>query len=300
METRILGKLPGVGAWDAKYPDAVTLRGEVRAAADAFIEALTQVVREPDVSGIYVKGSTLKAWDSPIDYVPVLSDVDVHVLFANEEAHKRHLGAVEQGLVLSQRAESLYHNRIPHPIHVPRIQMVVANRLFADPEYIPSPIETVQERFGIPYPRCEPDLDRSRGAAINRTLAAENVEYLDKLGDKVADLGGPHLRSVLRDLSWRVSPTGPRILELRGIAFHTAWTSNRTEIYELLAAIDETDMASSYAGFYLAGWEYFLSGDRDGEPARRAILAASRVLRRAITIARELRQFRIFPREVVR
>ncbi len=260
----------------------------MRAAANAFVEALRNFVPASDIAGIYLKGSGLKAWDSPIDYVPALSDVDIHVLFTDLEAHNSHLGLEAQGLALSSRVEELYRNEIPHPIHVPRIQMVVANRLFEDPDYVPSPIETVEERFGIPYPHRDPDLAASRRAAINRTLAAENLDYLKKLGDKVADLMGPHLRVVLRELSWRVSPSGPRILELRGVDFQVTWSSNRTRISELLESIGEGVMATNYTDFYLAAWEYFLSGDDDGEPARRAIAAASQVLHRSIAIAREV------------
>ena len=241
---------------------------------------------ERRIAGIYVKGSSLKDWDSPIDYVPTLSDVDIHVLFDS-----RLIGATErlslaEAITLSRLAEELFRNRVPDPVHIPRIQMVDANRLYQDPDYIPSPIETVEERFGIPYPRRYVDLDLSRAIAVRRTLDPETVAYLARLGDAVADLTGPHLRRVLRDLSWRVSPTGPRILELAGVPFHTSWTSNRTKIIALLESTGETDLAEAYAVFYLQSWNYCLSRDADGEPARRAILAAARLLSRAAEIAR--------------
>lgn len=38
-----------------------------------------------NIVGIYFKGSASKKWDSHIDYVPELSDVDIHILFKNQK-----------------------------------------------------------------------------------------------------------------------------------------------------------------------------------------------------------------------
>ena len=270
--------------WSEKYPDPAGLKREVTIAADTFVTALEDAISAGDIVAIYLKGSAVKTWDSPLDYVPWLSDVDIHVLFAEEDIALRHVD-LRRGLALSAHAEELFHAAISSPIHVPRIQMLVANGLYSSPDYVPSPAETVELKAGKPYAGHLLEPAKSRAAAIRFTLQPATAEYLATLTGRVADLTGPHLRRVLRDLSWRVSPAGPQILELKGIPFHTAWTSNRTAIVELLASCGEEQMAAGYAAFYVNAWAYFLSRDADGNPARMAILAAYQVLNRAIEIA---------------
>ncbi|HEV3313141.1 MAG TPA: hypothetical protein VG815_21735 [Chloroflexota bacterium] len=269
--------------WHEQYPSQERLKAEVRAAADATVQALVETIPADDLAGIYVKGSALKHWDTPIDYVPVLSDVDVHVLFADTATASTYLGSVEQGLKLSALGEGLFRAAIPEPLHVPRVQLVNANRLYDDPEFIPSPTKTVERRIGIPYPHRELDLTTARSSAIKRTL--EHEDYLAKLGDAMADLFGPHLRRILRDLSWRVSPTGPRVLELLGNSFERVWSSNRTGIVRLLECSGESQLASDYVESYVQSWRYFLSQDEDGDAAREAISAAARGLSRGTEVA---------------
>lgn len=269
--------------WNEQYPSQGRLKAEVRAAADAMFQALVETIPVRDLTGVYMKGSALKHWETPIDYVPVLSDVDVHVLFADAKATGPHLESVERGLNLSALVEGLFRAAVPEPIHVPRVQLVNANRLYDDPEFISSPAETVERRVGVPYPDRALDTSFARSVAIKRTL--EHGEYLAKLGDAVTDLFGPYLRRVLRNLSWRVSPTGPRVLELLGSPFEQVWSSNRTGIVRLLERSGESQLASDYVEFYVKAWRYFLSQDEDGDAARRAISAAARVLARGIEIA---------------
>ncbi len=67
-------------SWPDDYPDKTALKREARAMAEAFAEALLAHVPSEHVAGIYWKGSAQKEWTTPIDYVPELSDVDIHVL----------------------------------------------------------------------------------------------------------------------------------------------------------------------------------------------------------------------------
>lgn len=46
---------------------------------DAYVAALLERVPREQIVGLYAKGSAYKRWDGPLDYVPELSDLDVHV-----------------------------------------------------------------------------------------------------------------------------------------------------------------------------------------------------------------------------
>lgn len=276
-------RVTGTSGWDRRFPDPDRLKHEVREGAQAFITAVGRTFPASDLTGIYIKGSGLKEWDSPVDYVPDLSDVDVHVLFSSDESVDS-LISLEAALELSRLAEMLYGQAIREPIHIPRIQMVIANQLLADPRFVPSPPETVEHRFGIPYPVPAVDEGASRRLAVENSV--EHEDFTRTLPGRVADLTGPHLRHMLRELGWRVSPSGPRALEMLGVPFRVCWSSNRTAIIRLMEEAGEPALAGAYRAFYLHAWEYFLSRDADGESGRACIQAGFTVLNRATEIAR--------------
>jgi hypothetical protein len=271
--------------WGDPYPNPDALRTEVRVATDTFLEALREVVPATEIAGLYVKGSGIKPWTSPIDYVPVLSDVDIHALFADDAAVAR-CDTLDFALALSRSAERRYRTAVPDAIHVPRIQMLFANRLFASPTFVPSPDTTVEDRFGVPYPRYRVDSDVGRQINVQNCL--QHGDYLAGLPYQIQDLTGPHLRGALRDMSWRVGPTVPRVLELMGVDFLVCWGINRTKLVQLLVDAGDEQMAADYQAFYVGGWSYFLSADMDGEPAREAIAAGARVIRQGMRMAERL------------
>ena len=88
---------PVNAAWTDRYPDPNRIRAEVRAMTDAHVEALTVRIPPDEIAGIYLKGSAHKPWDTPLDYVPEISDVDIHLWLRRTEDVERLLGTVEQG-----------------------------------------------------------------------------------------------------------------------------------------------------------------------------------------------------------
>jgi hypothetical protein len=272
--------------WDNRYPDREILRREIAAMTDAFVHALFSVFPQEAIAGVYAKGSARKPWDSPLDYVPELSDVDVHVLFADDEPEMKYFPSVEIGVAMQRELEGGYLRRIAMPTHVPRMQLVVANALYREPNFIHSVPHTVTTLFGSPYP--QPQVDATKSLAAARTNLLMHEPYLTDLGEHLADKVGGHVWEILRPMNWRVGPTGPRVLELRGMPFLDAWGANRTEITGMLRTIGEAELAADYTTFYIKGWEYFLSNRRSSEAARQAILAGSRVLARGIAIVTEL------------
>jgi len=264
--------------WTERYSDPGRLRQEVRAMVDAFVEALLGAIPAPEIAGIYFKGSAQKGWDSPVDYVPELSDVDVNLLFRDSSGAERWLGTVESALDVQRRMEEAYRRRIPAPLHIPRPQLVVLNKLREEPNYCPSPKEIVTTLYGEDY-RDEPRHDDRRLREIDRADLLSHLPFLETFPLHVVDKPGTYVIAALRNLSWRVSPIGPRMLSILGMPPKKAWSLSRTQIIPLLEDAGEGELAKDYATFYMRGWDYFLSGHRDSAAARDAVAAGVNALK---------------------
>jgi hypothetical protein len=271
--------------WDKRYPDAAALRREVEYMVEAFVAALFQKAPQSEVAGVYFKGSAQKEWDSPLDYVPELSDVDVHVLFEDDEAEARYLGSAEQALELAAAAEAAYFAKFPRPVHVPRPQLLVLNSVISEPDFVQTPAEAITVLHGRDYPEGSP-FEAEKIKTLDAKRLAGEAEYLSRFPMQAVDKPAKYLWEALRGMVWRVSPTAPRALYLLGVRFAEAWTANRTRLVALLEGRGESDLASRYSQFYLSGWDYFLSGYGDHDAGRRALLAGVDVLRRGVEVGK--------------
>ena len=272
--------------WSDRYPDVETLRREVDALAESFVEALLARAPADDVRGIYLKGSARKDWASPVDYVPELSDVDIHIFFREAADGRRRLGSASLGLEVQAEVEQAYLRKIASPVHFPRPQLVVLNDLLEQPGCVLSPRETVTTLYGEDYPE---DAGRSEAALreIDRTNLLAQTPYLEGFPLHVIDKPGPHILMALRAMNWRVSPVGPRVLTVLGVPARRAWPLKRSDIIPLLREMGQSQLADDYRDYYLAGWEHFLSGYRDSDAGRRAAAAGVRALEAGLEIAQQ-------------
>jgi len=273
-------------SWDARYPSRDLLKGEVEAMQQAIVEALLEAIPRAEIDSIYLKGSAVKEWDSPLDYVPELSDVDLHLLFKDDAGVPRHLGTMDQALAIQARIEASYLARVPQPVHVPRPQLTIANLLLKDEDYVPSPRSTVRVVYGKEHPR----LGASGWEAIRQADCKhllEMVGLLDRLPLRVIDKPCRYLWGALRTMSWMVSPVGPQVLSLLGVAYERAWGANRTHIVACLRELGQQDLADDYSRFYLRGWDCFLSGWLDGDAGRSCLAAGACAIGRGIQVARD-------------
>jgi hypothetical protein len=270
-------------SWNERYPDPDALRREVEGMVAAYVDALFAKIPEKELAGVYFKGSAQKEWTSPLDYVPELSDVDVHVLFAGDEAEAAYLGTPEQALELQAAAEAAYFAKVPRPLHVPRPQLLVLNPVIKEADFAPTPAEAITVLYGRDYPAGAP-LEPQKLKDLDAKRLSGQAEYLTRFPMHAVDKPAAYLREALRGLVWRVSPTAPRALYLLGVPFADAWTANRTRVVALLEEAGEGDFAARYAQFYLSGWDYFLSEYNDHGAGRRALLAGIDVLGRGVEI----------------
>jgi hypothetical protein len=248
------------GGWPEGYP-APTLRAETRAMAEAWVEVLRAWLPEGMLRAVHFKGSALKRWDTPIDYVPGLSDVDIHVSLASD-ADEARLDSMGAALEVNALVLEAYTRRMPGALHVPKPQFVVSNRLDQDPGILPSPGNTVETLYGEAYPaRAITEEEQAVSRARDRELLEVNAAFLGPLPLRAIDRLGGHVSGLLGELNWRVSPVAPRVLELLGVPYGEAWSLNRTELVAALRERERGELADAYERYYLAGWRRFLEGD---------------------------------------
>ena len=252
---------------------------------ESFVEVLLDTVPHQEIRGIYLKGSALKHWDTPIDYVPEISDVDMHIYFHDDDSWRRHIGTVEQAIEIQRRVEELYLAKAGRPLHTPRPQLIVLNRLMRQVDFVGSPPGTVEVLYGEAEAAVDySDPERIRRLECNRLI--EDADFLAVLPLQVVDKPGRYLWQSLRALTWRVSPAGPRVLHICGVDTEEAWSLNRTGVVSQLRDLGQHGLADHYSEFYLSSWDYFLSHYENNNAGRSAIAAGAQALSLAVGVAR--------------
>ncbi len=275
-------------SWDSNYPDPKTLRKEVHCMCNSFKEILLESMPENSIAGIYFKGSGQKEWESPLDYVPEISDVDIHLLFIDDAFVERYLGTTEKAIQIQSQVEKRYFDKVVQPLHIPRPQLMVLNLLLHEENFVSSPQSTITVLFGRDYPVAD-NTDQERIVYIDCNHLLEEEEFISKFPLHIIDKPSKYLWQSLRNLVWHVSPVGSRVLSLRGILYERAWAINRTKTVTLLKELDEHHLANEYIQFYVSCWEYFLSHYSDVDAGRKAIISAMKVLSKGVKIARQYR-----------
>jgi hypothetical protein len=255
-------------------------RSEVNAMKAAYLETILEVIPRVALRDVFFKGSAFKAWDDLVDYVPELSDVDIHVWFQDDDGFEKAFPTLEAALEFSAKAEARFFATCPKPLHVPRVQLIALNELLRYEAFVSNPAGSPHSHFGSEYPSGQnPDPDVIRATDLQNLI--EQVEQRSSVirSERMIDKHGKHLRFILRDLSWRVGPLASRAMSLLGSSCEEAWGGhNRSSLLLKLEAHGQNDLVSSIRGFYEAAWTYFLSQDRDGHAARTAIRHAAQAL----------------------
>lgn len=258
--------------------------------ADVVTDALLATLPGSSVRGIYYKGSAVKPWDSPIDYVPEVSDVDLHVWFLDEASATGSAAMVDidGGLRRHELVEQAWHERRPTPAHVPRVQVVVMNEFARDASYVPSPAASVRKLHGEPYPQHPFDVERVRRDDAGALLDPGHEAAIRKVAFDLVETPAHHVRKLVRMVSWRVSPIASRVRSILGDDYDAAWGECRTAAVLRLVELDQPDVARHLVDYYSACWRLHLSAWTDGAAARTALAAAAAALRASADVARSL------------
>jgi hypothetical protein len=267
--------------WEAPFPSPRTLREEVDGMVAAICDVLFNELGDV-VAGIYLVGSAQHPWDTPIDYVPELSDVDIH-LHLTDMVDIPPLDAA-RSLDIQRQVETRFFARHPHSLHVPRPQIVVQNNSQLREDPLMHPSRAIRVLYGEPYPESPSEPARFVHAECERMLGVR--AFIDRLPYAIVDRPGHYLWEVLRSVARHISAVGPRVLMFAGLAPDEAWSLNRTSIVGELNARGESDFAYAYASYYIATWQYHFSGRTYSVAAREAVRAGVEVLERGIESAR--------------
>ena len=232
-------------------------RDDTRVAMEVWAEILPQFFGSR-LEYVYVKGSALKPWDSHIDYVPTISDVDIHLglkddqpLFGNTP------NDFDTAVSLSRQCEEEFLRRRPDHLHVPRMQVIETRFLLQSEKYTPPRPEDIKILYGEPHLQELPSPDIIRAGDLERIF--DEKEFVDDLPRRILDRTGLDWWAIIRTMCWRVSPSPVRILTQSHPDPIEVWSWNRTTIHRELLKEGYDTIASCYHGFYQSGWNLFLS-----------------------------------------
>ena len=241
---------------------------------DAIVAALRTGLGDATIRGIYFKGSAQRQWNTLLDYVPELSDVDIHLWLHDDGSEEMIAPDLDTSLKIQADFECTYKESIAVPVHMPRPQITLLNKLKQEIEYVPPPPQVVELLYGDPLPQDD-DVSPDEIRRIDAENLRTSYEAIIAMPMQVLDRPGRYSWTSLRNLSWRVSPTGPRVLDLLGMHPDQSWTMNRTGVDRALREHGQRKLADKLTDYYLSAWDYFLSNYRDTDAVRRAILSGA-------------------------
>ncbi|MFW9893051.1 MAG: hypothetical protein ACFFFO_12650, partial [Candidatus Thorarchaeota archaeon] len=241
----------------------------------------------PRLEYVYAKGSALKKWDSHIDYVPIISDVDIHIGIHDDMP--LFVGSSDDfdvALDLSAKCEGEFIERRPDNLHIPRMQVIETRFLKQSDKYTPPRLKDIRILYGKPVLAEPPPPEMIRTGDLARIL--EDEEYIVDLPRRILDRTGLDFWAVIRQMCWRVAPSPVRILTQTHNDPIELWSWNRTKIHRELVESGFETLAENYYGFYNSGWKLYLSNFQGLEEYRETVKNGYYVLHECFKIASKL------------
>jgi hypothetical protein len=270
--------------WPASHPVG-RIRAEVDAMADAWVEVLRAHLPEGAIRTIYLHGSSQKRWESSVDYVPGLSDVDVHLWLREPDGSSRF--DLASGLAVNADVRRAYERRMPDALHMPKPQLTFVDRLHRMPGYMPSPRAAVRVVYGDDYPDYRlTDAEREEQRRRDRENLLMHGDWLAALPLRAIDSPGAVAARLVHESAWRVGPVAARALSLHGMAYEEAWTLNRARLIAELRARRLDAVADPFEAYYLRGWDMFLEGAA-GDGTLATLRAGAEAIRAGAEVAEE-------------
>ena len=260
--------------------DFIELQKQARLDIEVSLETWTSILREifgDRIRYAYAKGSSVKPWDSTIDYVPEISDVDIHFRFKEFEDMIFTGDPFTQAMEISLAYEQKFQKKHPNALHLPRSQLNLLDILMENVEYVPPRLEDVRILIGNPKQIPPPSVNVIR--SLDLTNLQELGPILKNLPMSVVDRAGHDFWTIIRRMTWRVSPSPVRLLTQEHSDPLEVWSWNRTTIVNELNNQGLDEIASAYTGFYESGWKLYLSDFKDNFAYREIITNGYRVLR---------------------
>ncbi len=263
-----------------------TMKADIQSCLDAWISVLRKSLG-PRLKYAYAKGSALKHWDSPIDYVPIISDVDIHImlqdsngLFPNSE------DTFADSMTLSQEYENRFMEIRTEHLHIPRSQLILIDKLAEIVNYVPPRAQDVRIIHGeFPEP-IFPTISTIRN--IDRENLLSLTDFVSRIPNRIVDRVGLDFWSIIREMTWRVSPSPIRLLTQTAEDPIDVWSWNRTRIVKELRMQGHDAIADHYRDYYNAGWKLFLSGFTSSADFRQTLANGYYVLQKCLKAAESI------------
>ncbi|MHA1576236.1 MAG: hypothetical protein ACTSU3_02635 [Candidatus Thorarchaeota archaeon] len=245
------------------------LQKQARAEIKTGMEIWTNILQETFGERLryaYAKGSAVKSWDSIIDYVPEISDIDIHFRFTTLEDTIFSEDPFSQAMTISSEYERRFLEELPDAFHMPRTQLFLIDLLMEDVDYVPPRMSDIHVMIGTPKQIPLPSVDTIRSIDTSQLQSLET--YLKTLPMSVIDRAGFDFWSIIRRMTWRVSPSPVRLLTQTHPDPLEVWSWNRSTIVKELEKQGLDDIANAYINFYKTGWQLFLSDFKDNKAFR--------------------------------
>ncbi len=242
-------------------PDYSEMMEKAKEDTQCAIEVWSEILPEilgPRLESMYAKGSATKPWESHIDYVPTISDVDIHItLKDNKPLFGTYSEDFDRALEISEQCEEEFVRRRPDYFHVPRMQVIETRLLRKIDKYTPPRPKDILVLFGKPVLQKPPNRDVIREGDLERIV--EDREFIFDLPRRIFDRTGLDWWAIIRIMTWRVSPSPFRILTQYHFDPIDVWSWNRTKVHSALLEEGYEKLAEYYHGFYDAGWRLYQS-----------------------------------------
>ena len=239
-----------------------SLQLEINVALDIWKNMLLEKFLA-ELEYIYAKGSSIKQWNSKIDYVPQISDVDIHVKVRDGvqcDLLKPSMELSRQiGSDYEKRFKKFFENQSIHFTHLPRIQLVLINKIKdTEREIFYQRPQDVKIIYGNPIfaigeqGKKVRKQDRMALESLEKTLEKIPLDLLDR-SDYL------EYYAVLRRINYVVSPSPIRLLTQLLITEnpYDIWAWNRTIIVKELKKLSLTNLAVVYEQYYTLAWDLF-------------------------------------------
>ena len=240
----------------------------------------------------YVKGSAIKEWKTYIDYVPILSDVDIHI---KAKAHAKFFddeSSFHESVNLSEMYENMFIEQNPNYFHIPRTQILNLKTLIDAVDFVYPKKTSVVPLINDPIFEENPSIETIKKIDLKNLLQLD--EFLQTLPLHMIDRTGLDLWTMIRRLNWRVSPSPVRLLSLEDDDPLSIWELNRTSITNLLEKRDFYLISETYKDYYYEGWISFIEDFTNSQSLRRIISTGFEVLKMCLEEAKKINNNQFF------
>jgi hypothetical protein len=237
----------------------------------------------------YVKGSATKKWETEIDYVPILSDVDIHLKIKEGVMLFSSNNKFEESMNINEKYEESFIKKNPNYLHIPRPQVLELNSRISNADFILTS-EISKDCILVGKPEIIKKRPREEIQALDLKMLLNLQDLINNLPITLMDRSGIDYITLIRRLSYEVSPSPVRLLSQLEEDPYKIWDLNRTGITQKLVKNGYSDLAESYINYYKTGWEVFRSGFKNTSLMRSLLLKSYEVLSKSLNYGQKINQ----------